>query len=359
MFRFDFLNRRWVDDYACYLRELFGTRLEGLTAIDYAFGRGNWAVALRMAGARKVIAIDASEDNCRRLYDWLAREHITGIEIVHGNVLESPLNCTADLVWAHGILQHVEQPAQLLRALRDIAPGPDALLHVYAYDRFSLRQTIVEIARRGVCYASEEDFRDDAPLFSNRARLRVRDDLTAPVIHFLSIAELDALSSEIGLVIVQRHSDFNEWLRGHICEEFQPHNILLSSSANATRPLPPKEPARLYNEDVQLLATLAAPLFDPIHVNSAQARRNAIGLCNTHFEALAGGGIVAALQQNLLQVLYLLYSSGLIEAVSETPVKSLLMLADSALRDYERGTLELSINSKIFVPFLRSNCIRL
>jgi SAM-dependent methyltransferase len=359
MFRFDFLSRRWITDCARYLREIFGARLDGAVALDYAFGRGNWAIALREAGVRQVVAIDASEENCRRLHGWLARERITGIDVVHGNVLEHPVPCSVDLVWMHGILHHVDQPGRLLRALRDMAPAPDALLHLYAYDRGSLRQTIVQTARRVVCYASEEAFRADAPLFAQRARLRVRDDLTAPMIHWLSMAELDALACELDLAIVQRHADFSDWLRGSIEEEFQPHNLLLRPCTAANRPLAPAEPARPHAGDVQLLAALAAPLFDSQYVDAEQARRHAIGLCSTHFEALACGGITAALQQDLLQVLYLLHAGGLVEAVDDTPARQLLVLADAALRGRERATLRVAAESRFFVPFLQSCGIRL
>lgn len=359
MFRFDFLNSQWIADCARYLRELFGARLDGAVALDYAFGRGNWAVALREAGVRKVVAIDASEDNCRRLHGWLTSERITGIDVVHGNALEAPIACTVDLVWAHGILHHVEKPARLLRALRDMAPGPDALLHLYAYDRSSLRQTIVEPARRVACYASEEAFRVDAPLFAQRSRLRVRDDLTAPVIHWLSIADLDAMACELDLAIVRRHADYSEWLRGGVDEEFQPHNLLLEPCAAATRPTPPAEPARPHAVDVQLLDALAAPLFEIRHVGAEQARRHAIGLCSTHFEALASGGITMALQQDLLQVLYLLHAGGLVDAVVDPLAQQLLGLADAAMSGRERATIQVDADSRFFVPYLKSSAIRL
>jgi SAM-dependent methyltransferase len=360
MFRFDFLNQRWIASCARYLRELFGARLDNAVALDYGFGRGNWAVALLWAGARKVIAIDASEDNCRRLFDWLASERITGIEVVHGNVLEVPISRRAEIIWAHGILHHVEHPAHLLRALRDMVSGPDALLHVYAYDRGSLRQTIIETVRRVACYTREEAFRSDAPLFAQRARLRVRDDLTAPVIHWLSMAELDAIAQDLDLSVVRRHADYSEWLRGSIDEEFQPHNLLLSPSATAPRPVPPAEPARPHSGDVQLIAALSAPLFDLRHVHAEQAHRHAIGLCSTHFEALAdGGGIAKALHQDLLQVLYLLYAGGLVSAVADAPARQLLALADAALSGRERAAMEVGAPSRLLVPYLKSHAIRL
>lgn len=359
MFRFDYLSRRWTAECARYLRELFGSRLDGAVAIDYAFGRGNWAVALREAGARQVLAIDASEENCVRLRRWLAAEGLTGIDVVHGNVLENPIACNADLVWMHGILHHVEQPARLLRALREMAPGPDALLHIYAYDRGSLRQLIVETVRRFACYKSEADFREEAPLFSQRARLRVRDDLTAPVIHWLSVGELDALARDLDLGIVQRHADYADWLRGGAEEEFQPHNLLLSPCAAGNRPVPPAEPARPHAGDVSLLGALAGPLFDSRYVDAEQARRHAVGLCSTHFEALACGGIKAALQQDLLQVLYLLHASSLTEMVEEAAARQLLVLAEAALRGRERSALQVAADSRVLVPYLQNTGIRL
>ena len=189
--------------------------------------------------------------------------------------------------------------------------------------------------------------------------MRVRDDLTAPVIHWLSVAELDTLARELDLAIVRRHADYPEWLRGGAEEEFQPHNLLLSPCGAGNRPVPPAEPARPHADDVSLLGALAAPLFDTRHVDAEQARRHAIGLCSTHFEALACGGIQAALQQNLLQVLYLLHASALTDMVEGAPARQLLVLADAALRGHERSTLQVAADSRFLVPYLQTSGIRL
>jgi hypothetical protein len=359
MFRFDFLNWQWINNCTYYLRELFGMRLDGAIVLDYAFGRGNWTVALRNAGASKVIAIDASEDNCRRLHNWLAKEKITGIEIIHGNVLDAPIACLANIVWAHGILHHVENPLTLLHALRKMAPYPDALFHIYAYDRGSLRQIIVDTIRRVLIYSDENAFRADSPLFSQQARLRVRDDLTAPVIHWISMAELGLMASELNLAVEKQHVDYIEWLHGKGDEEFQPHNLLLRSRNTIDIPLPLIEPLRPHSGDVELLTALISPLFDTRIMNIEQARGNAIGLSNTHFDALAKGGITEALQQDFLQIFYLLKLFNLVEAVNYPPAKELLRLADAALSDLDRTQFEISSNSRFLVPYLRSNSIRL
>jgi hypothetical protein len=91
---------------------------------------------------------------------------------------------------------------------------------------------------------------------------------------------------------------------------------------------------------------------------SAQAKRHAIGLLSTHFEAVAAGGIKAALLQNMLQVLYLLYAGGLHGAVEGSDARALLDLADASLYGRGRADLAGGIDSALLVPYLRSQTIR-
>jgi len=80
---------------------------------------------------------------------------------------------------------------------------------------------------------------------------------------------------------------------------------------------------------------------------------------STHFEALADGGTMAALQQDLLQVLYLLYAGGLVDAVDDAPARQLLAVADAALSGRERAAIEVAAPSLFLVPYLKSHRIRL
>src|SRR3982751_1371916 len=85
MFRFERLHPRWIDNCARYLQHVFGSAMEGKVFLDYAFGRGNWALAALKAGAKKVIAVDAAISNVRRFAEYCNEKGIDAIDIIHGN----------------------------------------------------------------------------------------------------------------------------------------------------------------------------------------------------------------------------------------------------------------------------------
>ena len=358
MFRFDVLNPRWIECCTAYLRETFGARLQDAVAMDYAFGRGNWAVALRRAGAKRVIAVDASATNCHRLRAWLNEHGPDGVEVVHANVLEAPIDARVDVLWAHGILPVVEHPMALMRALGGMLSGPNALMHAYAYDRDSMRQWLVDTARRFTCYASEAEFRVDAPLFTSAARLRGRDDLTTPWIHWMSAQELGQIGRSAGLTPLRRHADFSEWQRGERDEEFQPHNLMFGMTSGDAEPSCQDEPIRPLSGDLRLLAALAEPLFELPALSREAGRRHGMGLCNTHFTALAQGGMQVAMREDLLFVLYVLLAEGLESNITDPWARQTVRLAEAALRDTPRADWPEG-DSVLLVPYLKHNTIRL
>src|SRR5262245_4910090 len=103
MFRFEHLNESWIESCARYLRRVFGERLAGRVVIDYAFGRGNWAIAFLAAGAGRVIAIDAAVSNVSKLADYCRDHDIDRVEVIEGDILEGPLACRADFLWVYGV----------------------------------------------------------------------------------------------------------------------------------------------------------------------------------------------------------------------------------------------------------------
>lgn len=362
MFRYDFLNNQWICECTQYLKYIFGKKIENLVAIDYAFGRGNWSLALLNVGVRKVFAIDASQSNCDRFHEYLKEKKINKIEIIKGNALQQKIPLNADFVWAHGILPNVESPGSLIESLREMAPGPRAIIHLYSYDKTTLRETVITAARKGVTYANEKSFRKEAPLFSHVARMRVRDDLTAPFLNWMTIADINALAVERGLYVSRRNRDFSEWQKTKTNEEFQPHNLILTpinQKIKKQHKKIPNEPLRPSQCDVRLLSILAEPLFDPKYVSPVCAKQNAIGICNTHFAAMSTGSIQNALLQNLLYILYNLYSHGLCDAIQDHQAGHLLKLADAALRGQKRRSFAGNIGSRFLAPYLLRNNIRL
>src|SRR2546426_718736 len=121
MFRFEYLNEKWIRRCADYLHRIFGERIKGRVVLDYAFGRGNWSLAFLEAGAQKVIAIDAAESNVRKLVRYSEERNIDRLDVVEGNVLQAPMPYRADILWVYGILPCVSQPELFLSAICGLA----------------------------------------------------------------------------------------------------------------------------------------------------------------------------------------------------------------------------------------------
>lgn len=297
MFRFEQPNEEWIDRCADYLHRLFGDRIKGARVVDYGFGRGNWALAFRKAGAAQVVAIDAARSNIERFGAWCQASGVDGIDIRHGDVITAPMGeIRAEIVWVYGLLHHVADDDLLLARLRSMLTGPEALMAVYAYDRGSLRQWVVETARSGITYPGEAEFRADALLLTPDARLRARDDLCCPVVRWYDAAGLQSLLGRHGLGVVAQAEDFATFLAGEPSAEFQPHVALCRPGSHRCRIGEPKRPLA---PDVAVLAELAGALAE-----SAARRQIALGLFNTHFTALAGGGAATAVVQDFLFLLY-------------------------------------------------------
>ena len=172
MFRFERINPGWVARCAAYLRHVFGPAIHGATVIDYAFGRGNWSLAFLEAGAAKVVAIDASASNVARFSEYVADHSIAGVEILEGNVLTGPVAARADILWVYGILHHIDNEQNFVRAMTRLwTPGGNGTGLLYAYNAGSLRQAVVDLARRGVVYDSNQAFISDSALFTHHGRL--------------------------------------------------------------------------------------------------------------------------------------------------------------------------------------------
>jgi hypothetical protein len=360
MFRFDFLNEPWIDLCAAYLGVIVGDAIKGATVIDYAFGRGNWSMAFKQCGARRVVAIDGSAHNCARLKEWVAAKGLTGVEIIHGDVCEAAPGPIADIVWAHGIIQHLPSPAAFVEKAKAAARSPDTLLHLYCYDRHSPRQWLVDLARRFASYGDEAAFRADAPLFSNHARLRARDDLTAPIIHWLSAAELAAIAHDAGLSVLRRNPDFGEWRRNSVEEEFQPHHFLCVNRAGLSARPAIAEPRRVHVSDLAALRIMGEQVLSASALPSEQLQKRAIGLVNTHFDALAAAGTGETVLQDFLYLLYLGLADSADVATLPEPAGSVCRLALQALHGEPRSPVDTkSAEASGLTRYLMQNTIRL
>lgn len=354
MFRFEHLHDGWIRRCARYLESVFGEGLKGATVLDYAFGRGNWALAFRMAGADRVIAVDAAPANVSRLADYCKRHAVTGIDAREGNLLEAPLNVDADLLWIYGILHHIDDAPGFLDRLRPIARDERSCAYFYAYDGNSLRELVVTTCRRWVRYATETEFRSESLLYTPAARHRVQDDLTAPYIRWYQAAELANLLAGHGFSAQHQGQGFDVFETGERNEEFQPHQ-LVCTTRDARTGFTPAEPPRAHDADIALLRHFVDAVFEIVDFDDAARRRLAIGLANTHFTALATQSFEGVLLQDYLFLLHALLASNhegdLPPSVSES-----LELARRAIVDEERATI--GISDRFLDRYLRSHSIR-
>lgn len=354
MFRHERLNDAWIAACAGYLRTVFGERLAGRTVVDYAFGRGNWSLAFLRAGAARVIAIDDARDNVTRLSEYCIDHGIDGIEIMHGNVLDVPIDTAADIVWLYGILHHIQPAERFMEQIAAMAPGANALFYIYAYDRFSPREFIVETCREMVRYRTEDEFRRDAPYLTRAARMRARDDLAAPHIDWYTARDLTTLLAGQGLAPIARYRGFEAHLHGHVPDEFVPHQWLCQRTDD--RAIEVLDPPRPYTADLDVLEDMTETV-GALDLDPEERRAIGLGLFNAHFSALAtDGGTNAAIVEDFLFLLYVLTSHGGHAVGAAAPYVD---LAFAALEGRARDDMAAAGEPTVLARHLRERRIRI
>jgi methyltransferase family protein len=286
MFRYEHLSERWIDSCTAYVRALFGDELRGRTVIDYAFGRGNWSLAFLAAGAERVVAIDASTDIVARFENYCREHNIRNIEVLAGNIMDQDFAARGDFVWLYGIMPNIADPATFLRRIKTLCSGPAAQVYVYQYNAGSLREFTVQTCRSILVYPSESEFRRDNFLFVRPARMRARDDLTAPTVTFATAAEMRSLLQSVGLYIKRRDMDFQQFLHGKMTEDFYPHQFLCSLQPEDEVDF--EEPPVAYAEEVTALHEIAQAAL-ALSLTPVERKNIAIGLYNTHFAFIRDG----------------------------------------------------------------------
>jgi SAM-dependent methyltransferase len=282
MFRYEHLHEAWLESCAAYCRSVFGDSLRGKTVLDYACGRGNWSIALLRAGAARVYAVDASIDNVTRLQAYVDCSGLKSRLIpLHGNILESPLALECGVFWLYGILHHIPELDRFLQTLKGLRSGSDALVYAYYYPDASPRSSLVRAARGLFTYASEGDFRRDEALYHRAARIRARDDLTAPFVDFLSATAFEARLRQAGIAVFRQDEDFHSFLHGKENVEFRPHHFL-GVWDDSGRVFSPVDHSVVCATDTQLMHELAVSLKGMFE-SEGERRAAAIGLFNTHF----------------------------------------------------------------------------
>lgn len=351
MFLFESINPRWITSCARYLIDVFGDALQGATVLDYAFGRGNWSLAFREAGAAKVIAVDAAKSNVTRFSNYLDANSVTGIEVREGNLLVEPIEAKVDIIWAYGILHHINKPREFMRSLIGaLAPDGRGLGLVYAYNEGSLRHVVVNLARRGVTYNSYEEFLTESYSFSHFSRLRARDDLTAPHICWYSESVLAQLVCDSGvnpLAFVESFGAFENTEN----QEFRPHCLLF---AKGDAPSLIAGQSR-FSIDNRIISDLGNAIFDKSE--PIIAKKIAVGLMNTHFDAVFNCGYEKAVLQDFLFLFYVFH-------VMELTPKNLnqdqvIKLAMRSLSGSSKISLPKVLQHSLIANHLTSNSIRI
>lgn len=351
MFVFENINTGWVSRCARYLTYVFGDAVKGATVVDYAFGRGNWSLAFREAGAEKVVAIDASASNVKKFSEYIAAHNICGIQVIEGNVLVKPIEVQVDILWVYGILQHIDTPEFFIRELVKMwKPNSKGLGLIYSYNAYSLRQVIVNLARRGVVFESYEAYRDDSFHFSHHARLRARDDLTAPHIFWHSLSDMAMMLSSAGASpdsCVESFSGFEKTEN----VEFKPHHILFRKKCTSHLP----SVANILGVDEQIIYDLGDVILSK--VSPTEAKKIALGITNAHFNALAHGGYEKALLEDFL---YFLYCFKVLKLNFKNKLQeSIIIMADQSLLAISQGIIPPELNHSVIARYLSNNPIRI
>lgn len=356
MFSHEHLNESWLLKCQKYLEYIF-TDLKGKVVVDYAFGRGNWSVAFLKAGAKRVYAIDASIDNCQRLSDYCKKNNIHNIEVIHSNIIETPLTLEADLLWVYGVLHHIKEIDLFLSHSKKLLSN-NGQAYFYYYNKGSLRNVIVELCRKLYTFSDPSDFYAQQWLLPRDVKKRASDDLVAPYIDWQDLNEFSNTLQKNGYYPVrQADMDLYEFEHDRKNQEFYPHQLLCSLKQNNNIKLIKEN--WLYSYDIaDLQRFLKEVLLHPALIDN---RKNmSLGLYNTHSVNVKNGLIEKAVLEcfiyGLRALLELTDNEVAAMSVEVHSYKSLLI---ASIQDEPRSHYKDLIGNNIFTHYLCENCIRI
>jgi ubiquinone/menaquinone biosynthesis C-methylase UbiE len=175
---------------------------QGKTCFDGGCGTGRLSIAMAKAGARRVVAVDVSEQSLEYLRRTMARYRLSNIEIVRQDVTDLSRFDTAsfDFVASNGVLHHTPAPERgIVEHFRVTKPGGTFWLYLYGaggiywhvYDQFRPIVTALSL---------EENHRILRELRMREGLIYTfLDNLRAPRVYFL----LDEV-----LAMLRPHGDF-------------------------------------------------------------------------------------------------------------------------------------------------------
>ena len=277
MFFFENLNDRWILKCKKYLLYIFKNKIKNSVIVDYAFGRGNWAIAFYELGAKKVIAVDKSNYNVIKLKKYLKKKSIKNIKVIKGDILNTKILENVDIFWIYGIFHHLKNIKKFILLLRNIWKKKEAIAMVYAYNNNSLREIVINFSRKYLKFKNYKQFLNSSYYFSHSSRLRIRDDLVVDHIKWYSQKELIDILKKYkfyGIKFCKSFENFN----GIKSSEFNAHHLLISKKKKNSSIIPPPKK----NKDLIILLDLLNLIS--IRIKSKKIlKKFSIGLLNTHF----------------------------------------------------------------------------
>lgn len=353
MFKHEVLNDQWIDKCSLYLKNIFKDEIEGKVVLDYAFGRGNWSMAFLKAGAKKVIAIDASKDNVDRFNAYLDKKNIDAIEVIHGNFLvEADYEFEIDIFWIYGILHHIEEVDKFLSILARYE-NDSSLFYIYVYPENSLRYFLVDNSRKLIFDHTENHYLNNIYYYINEARVRVRDDLVAPHIKWYTLKNLNELLNKHGLYIQKQDNDFYSFLNKKENFEFNPIQVLCSRKKNDYTY---KDNSKISELDV-LNDIFETVFVDIIKKDIIYRESIVIGLNNTYYSSLLKDDISYLINSLFIYLVNIIITKEIV--CKNALVNDYLKLLDSSIRDLPREEYFSILGRNTLTKYLVENRIRL
>jgi len=121
--------------------------------LDAGCGGGRASVMMCELGAKHVVAIDASEDNCETV--MRIREELP-IAVYNSSILDLDYDEEFDIVWCNGVLHHTTNPTEGLRNLVK-ALKPNGFMWLYLYGAGGIYWHIIDQIREKLKNESPEE----------------------------------------------------------------------------------------------------------------------------------------------------------------------------------------------------------
>ena len=296
MFFFETLNDRWIINCVKYLKKIFGDKIKDANIVDYAFGRGNWSIAFHKLGAKKVIAIDKSLHNVIKLKTYLKKNNIKNVKVLHGDVVTATFEDTIDIYWIYGIFHHLKNINKFIYTIEKSWQNKNAIGLIYAYEKNSIRNYIINFARKYLAFNSYEDFLKNSYYFNHFSRLRARDDIVVDHIKWYSEKEIVKILNKGKFYPIKRLASFEKF-NGLQNFEFNPHHLIFSKKKSKNFRIIRQNK----DHNIELLNNLLKLITKKIK-NQKTLQKISYGLLNTHFN-----GDNSEYHKNFYKIIIFLY----------------------------------------------------